>query len=155
MRWSIWRRNPILNEMETWSNCRRNPTQKKIAFQGNHVSIYSPDLDVKRTRIRYRLIQVHCTVHIRSSSPPGWWLGQKRRQRSSLWFGNVLECWTSHLAARMIWTQIFGRTSILVGWWFGRILMYSASAEWAGEKPLYMQILLIAYIVYHLLWNCT
>ena len=45
---------------------------------------------------------------------------QKRRQRSSLLFGGcVLE---SHLAARMIWRKVFGRTSILGGWWFGVVL---------------------------------
>ena len=34
---------------------------------------------------------------------------QKRRQRSSLLLGDVLECRTSHLAARMIWRKVFGR----------------------------------------------
>ena len=45
---------------------------------------------------------------------------RKRRQRSSLLFGGrILECRTSHLAARMIWRKVFGRTTILGGWWFG------------------------------------
>ena len=35
------------------------------------------------------------------------------------WLGDVLECGTSHLAARMIWTNVFGWTPILVGWWYG------------------------------------
>ena len=35
------------------------------------------------------------------------------------WLGDVLECHTSHLAARMILRKVFGRTSILGGWWFG------------------------------------
>ena len=44
---------------------------------------------------------------------------QKRRQRSWLMVGHVLECRTSHLAARMIWRKVFGNASILGGWWFG------------------------------------
>ena len=35
------------------------------------------------------------------------------------WLGDVLECPTNQLPARMIWTKVFGRTSILVGWLFG------------------------------------
>ena len=33
--------------------------------------------------------------------------------------GDVFECRTSQLKARMIWRTVFGRTSILGGWWFG------------------------------------
>ena len=36
-------------------------------------------------------------------------------------FGGILECRTNHLTARMILTKVFGRTSILVGWWFGMV----------------------------------
>ena len=32
--------------------------------------------------------------------------------------GDGLKCSTNHLAARKIWAEVFGRTSILVGWWF-------------------------------------
>ena len=32
--------------------------------------------------------------------------------------GDVLKCRTSHLAARMICRTVFGRTTILGGWWF-------------------------------------
>ena len=34
-------------------------------------------------------------------------------------WGDVLECRTNHLAARMYGTKVFGRTSIFVGLWFG------------------------------------
>ena len=44
---------------------------------------------------------------------------QKRRQMSSLLFGGHLEYRTSHWAARMIWRNVFGKTSILGGWWLG------------------------------------
>ena len=44
-------------------------------------------------------------------------LRQKRRPRSSLLFGG--RTYKYHLAARMIWRKVFGRTSILIGWWFG------------------------------------
>ena len=50
------------------------------------------------------------------------WQRQKRRQRSSLFaWKTYLKCHTNHLAARMIWTTNFGRTSFLVGWWFGMV----------------------------------
>ena len=32
--------------------------------------------------------------------------------------GDVLECHTSHLAARLVWRKVFGRATILGGWWF-------------------------------------
>ena len=35
--------------------------------------------------------------------------------------GDVLERHNNHLAARMICTKVFGRTSILTGWWFGMV----------------------------------
>ena len=35
--------------------------------------------------------------------------------------GDVLECRTSHLAARMILRKVFGRTSMLGGWWFDAV----------------------------------
>ena len=34
---------------------------------------------------------------------------------------DVLECRTNHLEARMIRRKVFGRTSILGGWWFGGV----------------------------------
>ena len=34
-------------------------------------------------------------------------------------WGDVLECRSNHLAARLIWRKVFGRTSLFVGWWFG------------------------------------
>ena len=37
----------------------------------------------------------------------------ERKQRSSLILWNVLESRASHLAARIIWRKVFGRTSIL------------------------------------------
>ena len=37
------------------------------------------------------------------------------------WLGDVLECRSNHLAARIIWPKVFGRTSILLGWWFGMV----------------------------------
>ena len=49
---------------------------------------------------------------------------QKRRQQSSLLFGAL-----SHLATRMIWRKVFGRTSIL-GWrWFGVV--------WTKNHPFF------------------
>ena len=42
------------------------------------------------------------------------------------WLGDVLECRTSHLAARMILRKVLGRTSILEGWWF---------VVWCGGEP--------------------
>ena len=37
------------------------------------------------------------------------------------WLGEVLEWRTSHLAEMMKLAKVFGRTSILVGWWFGMV----------------------------------
>ena len=45
---------------------------------------------------------------------------KKRRQRSSLLvWGCTLECCTDNLAASVIWRQVFWRTSIFAGCWFG------------------------------------
>ena len=35
--------------------------------------------------------------------------------------GDIPECRANHLAAWIIWKQVFGRTSILVGLWFGLV----------------------------------
>ena len=49
-----------------------------------------------------------------------WRIRQKRRQRSSLLLrGRILECRNSHLAARMIWRKVFGRTIH-----FGRVVVW-------------------------------
>ena len=57
----------------------------------------------------------------------------------------VLECHTYHLAARMIWTINFGRTSILVGWWFSMV--------WTGwssifSKHPFQKVALILFILF-------
>ena len=57
-----------------------------------------------------------CIVHRRR-------IRQKRRQRSSLQFGGP----TSHLAARMSWRKVYGRTFILGGRWFGVVWIGSSS----------------------------
>ena len=44
--------------------------------------------------------------------------GREGKGRRS-YLGDVLECRTNQLAERVIWTNVFGRTSILDGWWFG------------------------------------
>ena len=56
--------------------------------------------------------------------------GREGKGRSS-WLGDVLECHTSHLAARMIWTKVIRRTntSILGGWWFGVV--------WTGRSSIF------------------
>ena len=43
------------------------------------------------------------------------------------YLGDILECRTNHLAARMIWTKVFGRKSIWVGWWFGMVWTWWSS----------------------------
>ena len=45
--------------------------------------------------------------------------------------GDILECRISHFAARMIWRQIFKRTSILGGWWFG--------VMWTGWSLIFLK----------------
>ena len=51
---------------------------------------------------------------------------------------------TLHLVARIIWTKVFGRTSISVGWWFGVV--------WTGwssifSKHSFRQAALIEFIL--------
>ena len=64
---------------------------------------------------------------------------------SRWWLGDVLEWCTNNLAARMIKTNIFGRTSIMVGWWFGMV--------WTGwsfifPKHPFRQLAVILFILY-------
>ena len=61
------------------------------------------------------------------------------------YLGDILECRTNHLAARMIWTKVFGRKSIWVGWWFGMV--------WTGwssilSKHPFRQVVCILFILF-------
>ena len=43
---------------------------------------------------------------------------EKAKAVATYCLGDVFECSTSHLAARMIVRQVVGRISIWGGWWF-------------------------------------
>ena len=66
--------------------------------------------------------------------------------------GDILDCHNSHLAARMIWRKVFGRTSILGGWcmvWWGVNLMvihfYETAIPPSGLSSIhpFLQIILM------------
>ena len=66
----------------------------------------------------------------------------------------ILECRTNHLAARMIWKKVFGRTSILVGRWFGMV-----RTRWSSiflKHPL-REVAIILFILFfkYLVWQGT
>ena len=64
-----------------------------------------------------QVFSVHCTVHIEEE------LDRRDGKGRQCCLGDVYlkipHC--SDLAARMIWKKVFGRTSILGGWWFGGV----------------------------------
>ena len=75
---------------------------------------------------------------------------QKIRQRSSLLVGwrTVLECRTNHLVARMIWRTVFGRTSILVGWWFHWFgAVWTRLSSFFSKNPI-RQVAVILFILF-------
>ena len=58
---------------------------------------------------KYFLWEKECPNHRRSIKT------EEKAKVVAVGYGDVLECRTNHLAAKMIWTKVFGRTSILVG----------------------------------------
>ena len=68
------------------------------------------------------------------NKPPSFTLKKKDTDRREskdrcCYLGDVLECRTNQLAARMFWTKVFVRTCILVGWWFGVV--------WTGWSSIF------------------
>ena len=63
--------------------------------------------------------------------------------------GDGIECRTSHLAARMIWRKVFGKTTILGMWWFGVVwtsrssFLSEASISPSARSPLHPFIKII------------
>ena len=61
--------------------------------------------------------------------------------------GDVLVCRTNYLAARMILTKVFGRTSILGGWWFCygvyRMNIHFFKASIFSKHPFFQSIHLL------------
>ena len=45
----------------------------------------------------------------------------EEKAKVGCWLGDILQCQTNHLGARMIFKKVFGRTSILEGWWLGMV----------------------------------
>ena len=60
-------------------------------------------------------------------------------------WGDVLECRTNHLAARMYGTKVFGRTSIFVGLLFGIVW-----TRWSSIFPKhpFLQVAVILFILF-------
>ena len=79
-------------------------------------------------------------------------VGHSRREGKwcSYWLGDVHECRTNHLAARMIWTKVFGRTSILVRWWFDMVWTGCSSIfpKHPFRQVLYSTVAVILSILY-------
>ena len=68
------------------------------------------------------------------NKPPSFTLKKKDTDRREskdrcCYLGDVLECRTNQLAARMFWTKVFVTTCILVGWWFGVV--------WTGWSSIF------------------
>ena len=57
--------------------------------------------------------------------------------------GDVIECRANHLAARMIWTKVFGRTFILVGWWFG--MLWNGWSSICSKHPFRQVVFILIY----------
>ena len=63
----------------------------------------------------------------------------------------MVGCGTNHLAARMIWRKVFGRTSILVWGWFGIVWTGWSSICW---KHPFRQVVVILLILFFKLSLC-